>query len=269
MNSNFVKRTLSTLILFPLLVFLILKGPTLLLFLCLFLCVLIAWYEWGKLFDFSLPFLVYGFLLLFGAFYALNKFSPLYITFFLLVGSFAPLISNFQKETFDKKFFPLFLGIIYLFIGFGSLKILIQGYNRELILFLFTVVFANDTGAYLVGKKWGDTPFFPEISPKKTWEGFFGGVAFALLVALGLNFFLLSLPLLSLLTLALMLAFIGVMGDLFESAVKRLVGKKDSGALIPGHGGLLDRIDGVLWAAPMFLFFLEVLNYGIYFRLGL
>ncbi|MFN3568192.1 MAG: hypothetical protein ACK4UR_04690, partial [Caldimicrobium sp.] len=74
MNSNFVKRTLSTLILFPLLVLLILKATTLLLLLCLFFCVLIAWYEWGKLFDFSLPFLVYGFLLLFGAFYALNKF---------------------------------------------------------------------------------------------------------------------------------------------------------------------------------------------------
>lgn len=269
MNSNFLKRVLSTLILFPLLVLLILKGPSILLTLCLFLCFIIAWYEWSKLFNFSFSLLVYGLLLLFSSFYILNKVSPFYLPFFLLVGSFAPFILNFQKETFEKKFFPLFLGIIYLFIGFVSLKILIQNYSRELILFLFCVVFANDTGAYLVGKKWGDTPFFSEISPKKTWEGFFGGISFALLVALVLNFVFLSIPLLSLLTLALMLAFIGVLGDLFESAVKRLVGKKDSGAIIPGHGGILDRIDGLLWAAPMYLFFLEVLNYGIYYRLGL
>ncbi|MFN4196870.1 MAG: phosphatidate cytidylyltransferase, partial [Caldimicrobium sp.] len=146
MNSNFVKRTLSTLILFPLLVLLILKGPAISLILCLFLCVLIAWYEWCKLFNFSSPFLVYGFLFLLTALYALNKFSPIYITFLLLVGSFVPFMSNFQKETFAKKFFPFFLGMIYLFIGFASLKILIQNYNRESILFLFCVVFANDIG---------------------------------------------------------------------------------------------------------------------------
>ncbi|MFN4131548.1 MAG: phosphatidate cytidylyltransferase [Caldimicrobium sp.] len=269
MNSNFIKRVFSALLLFPLLTLLIFKGPYSLLFFTLIFCLSIAWYEWKKLFSFPISYFFYGFLLLFFSLWILNRFSPLYLFFFLFLLSFLPQMFNFEQEKFKNIFFPFFIGLIYLTLGFGTIKILIQSYSREILFFLFCVVFANDTGAYLVGKKWGKSPFFSKISPKKTWEGLFGGLFFALILGFLLNAIFSLWSYISLLTLVLMLSFCAVMGDLFESAVKRLTGKKDSGIIIPGHGGLLDRIDGVIFASPLYLFFLEVLNYGVSYRLGL
>lgn len=269
MNSNFYKRTLSALTLFPLLVLLILKGSSLFLLGILFLCLFIAWWEWIQLFNFSLLKLLYGFFILALSIFMIPKTSPFYAIFLILTTSFLPHLNTFNTETFKKDFFPFFLGIIYLFLGFYSLKVQIESYPREFLLFFFCAVFANDTGAYLTGKFWGKSPFFPEISPKKTWEGFFGGLLLTFIVSFILNSLFSLWSTLSLITLTLMITFFAVIGDLFESSIKRMVGKKDSGIIIPGHGGLLDRIDGVLFAAPLYLFFLEVLNYGINHRMGL
>ncbi|MEZ0344460.1 MAG: phosphatidate cytidylyltransferase, partial [Caldimicrobium sp.] len=97
---------------------------------------------------------------------------------------------------------------------------------------------------------------------KKTWEGFFGGIVLANLIGFLLNNYFYFWDLKTTVFISTILSLFGVLGDLFESAVKRAVGKKDSGALIPGHGGLLDRIDEVLFASPVFLFLLEVFHYG-------
>lgn len=269
MNSNFTKRVFSALLLFPLLVLLIFKGPYTVLLFTLFLCLFIAWYEWKNLFNFSYVYLFYGFILLSFSLGIINKFSPFFLFFFLFIAAFIPQMFTFNRENFNKTFFPFFIGLIYFLLSFGSLKLIIQSYNREFLFFLFCIVFANDTGAYLVGKKWGKTPFFSEISPKKTWEGLLGGLFCAVIVGFLLNSLFSLWPSLSLLTLVLMLSFCAAIGDLFESSIKRLTGKKDSGRIIPGHGGLLDRIDGVIFASPLYLFFLEVLNYGVIHRLGL
>ncbi len=269
MNSNFLKRTISTVILLPLLILLILKGSSTLLLIILFLCLSIAWYEWVKLFNFSLHFYLYGFILLLLSLFLLDKFSTLYIFFLIFFLAYLPSMFNFEREAFIKTFYPFLIGLIYLYLSFASLKLLIQGYPRELLLFLFCVVFGNDTGAYLAGRKWGKSPFFPEISPKKTWEGFWGGLILALIVGIFLNKLYSLWSTLSLITIVLMLTLFAVMGDLFESSIKRSVGKKDAGALIPGHGGILDRLDGVFFASPIYVFFLEVLNYGVPYRLGL
>lgn len=122
-------------------------------------------------------------------------------------------------------------------------------------LFAVGVVWAADTGAYFVGVRFGRHKLAPRISPGKSWEGFWGGLASSLLLAvaflplLGLNWSMLP----ALLGLTLVASLISVAGDLFESLLKRHSGIKDSSDLIPGHGGLLDRLDSLLAALPVFV----------------
>ncbi|HVR42203.1 MAG TPA: phosphatidate cytidylyltransferase [Thermoanaerobaculia bacterium] len=122
----------------------------------------------------------------------------------------------------------------------------------RLIFFLLIVVWAADTGAYYVGRKLGRHPLSPRVSPKKTVEGALGGIAAALLAAAVVHAtFLPELPLLPALGASILLALAGMIGDLAESMWKRSAAVKDSGGLIPGHGGFLDRIDSILFTAPI------------------
>jgi len=124
------------------------------------------------------------------------------------------------------------------------------------LLFVIVVTWLSDTGAYLVGRSLGKTPLVPSISPKKTVEGLVGGIATAVLFGVLANaLFGLGLPVFVAVGVALILAVIGVVGDLAESIIKRQTGVKDSGTLIPGHGGMLDRIDALLftWTAGLYL----------------
>jgi phosphatidate cytidylyltransferase len=122
--------------------------------------------------------------------------------------------------------------------------------------FVIAATWLSDTGAYLVGRQFGRTPLFPEISPKKTIEGLAGGMIAAVVIGLLANEILgLGLPMLVAGLVASLLATIGVLGDLAESMMKRQAGVKDSGTLIPGHGGMLDRIDALLftWTAGLYV----------------
>lgn len=124
-------------------------------------------------------------------------------------------------------------------------------FNGLLLLAVFIFIWANDTGAYLIGSMWGKRKLAPTISPHKTVEGWCGGLLCTLLVAVILR--LLLFPEMSWLVILLMgivVAVFGTIGDLFESGLKRQAGVKDSGSLIPGHGGILDRIDSLLFAVP-------------------
>ena len=122
----------------------------------------------------------------------------------------------------------------------------------ELLLILLTVAVA-DIGAFLVGRGWGAHKMAPRISPKKSWEGFLGGMILCVLFSLlyGSSFLPQRTPIF-LTLLALVLGTVATMGDLFESAIKRGAGVKDSGSSIPGHGGILDRVDGLLFALPTY-----------------
>ncbi len=262
MNFEFLKRVLSALVLFPILVLLILKGNYLIINLLIYICASIAWFEWSKLFDLKKTYFVWGLILLYVVITLFSKNYIFYLFVMIFFSAFFPFIFGFEAKTFLQSFFSFILGIFYLFIGFFPFRIIPFEYPRELSLFFFSVVFANDSGAYLAGKFLGKRPFVPKISPKKTWEGFFGGIILANLIGLFLNNYFHFWDLKTTMFISTTLSLFGVVGDLFESAVKRAVGKKDSGALIPGHGGLLDRIDGVLFASPVFLYFLEVFKYG-------
>ncbi|MBP6217177.1 MAG: phosphatidate cytidylyltransferase [Oligoflexales bacterium] len=127
------------------------------------------------------------------------------------------------------------------------------------ILVLLAIVMGNDTGAYFAGTLFGRRKLAPELSPKKSWEGFFGGLVFGILLAL-LVARVINLPdtWLMILALSLIGTLAGTLGDLIESALKRFAEIKDSGALFPGHGGMLDRADSILIAAPLFLVVLKL-----------
>ena len=124
-----------------------------------------------------------------------------------------------------------------------------------LALFLLLIVWAADTGAYFAGHRWGKTKLALHISPGKTWEGVAGGLVTVLVLALAAGIYgahYTGAPLAGWVALALVTGFVSVLGDLFESRVKRAAGVKDSGVLFPGHGGVLDRIDAFTAAAPLF-----------------
>lgn len=125
------------------------------------------------------------------------------------------------------------------------------------IFFLLTVIFSSDTGAFYFGKLFGKRKLYLSVSPGKTWEGAVGGLLFSLLAAF---LFFLFLPIdsfdMRILGLAAAISISGQIGDLAESMLKRQYGVKDSGKILPGHGGLLDRIDGLLFAVPLLYVFL-------------
>ena len=130
------------------------------------------------------------------------------------------------------------------------------------IVFLSLIVWANDTGSYMIGKAVGKTPFFPTISPNKTLEGAIGGYVCGLAVAVvsGLllpRFGFVDLRLYSLLILGLIFVVLAQTGDLFESSLKRRANLKDSGSIMPGHGGALDRLDSIVLAFPVLYYFAQ------------
>lgn len=134
-------------------------------------------------------------------------------------------------------------------------------YNGLLLLAIFIFIWVNDTGAYLVGSRWGKRRLAPSISPKKSVEGSIGGLLLVLLSAVILRLLLFpELSWLSILLIAAVVAVFGTIGDLFESSLKRQAGVKDSGKLIPGHGGILDRIDSLLLAVPAVYLLLAFLD---------
>lgn len=122
----------------------------------------------------------------------------------------------------------------------------------ELVLFIMCIVWATDIGAYFAGRKIGGPKLAPVISPNKTWAGLGGGIVAAAVIAVLAFFTPYPTSLVSSAFLGAVLAVIAQAGDLFESWLKRRVGAKDSGTLIPGHGGLLDRIDGLMFTVPIF-----------------
>ncbi len=127
------------------------------------------------------------------------------------------------------------------------------------VLYALLVVWVADSGAYFVGRSWGSSRLAPRISPGKTWAGLWGGLLAAALLAVVVAIAF-GLPMVGMVALTLIVAGYSVIGDLTESLCKRFAGMKDSGTLIPGHGGVLDRFDSLLAAAPCLLFGLLIIQ---------
>jgi phosphatidate cytidylyltransferase len=156
-----------------------------------------------------------------------------------------------------------FLGLVFVvvpFCFFYKLGFLVNlGFNYHVPLSFMLMLWASDTGAYLFGRKLGKTKLFERHSPKKTWEGFGGGILVSVLVAVIVSFLFKEIALPVWVGMAVIIVSLGTLGDLVESMLKRSLNVKDSGTLLPGHGGLLDRFDGLLIAAPMVYVYLYLL----------
>ncbi len=142
--------------------------------------------------------------------------------------------------------FPISLFHFFVFPDFP----LEDKYDPSLLIFLFVLIWTYDSGAYLFGVTFGRHRLFERISPKKSWEGFFGGWFLAVVIAFGMNQLFPSFEVWFVILLATIVTIAGTFGDLIESMIKRNWGLKDSGKFMPGHGGLLDRFDSILFASP-------------------
>ena len=148
--------------------------------------------------------------------------------------------------------FAAVAGLLALPVGWLLLITLLTGWGPEWTVFLFILVAAADVGAFFCGRAFGRRKLAPSVSPGKTWEGVFGGVTAAALVGAAGSFWF-DVPLGRMMTAAAGIAAFSVLGDLTVSMLKRNVGVKDTGSLFPGHGGVLDRIDSLLAAVPLYL----------------
>lgn len=169
----------------------------------------------------------------------------------LLAGIFLIIVIDEWKNFYSPNSLGFWITLpIYPGIPFAMLMYLssVPAY-RPILLILFVLAFANDTGAYITGSLIGRNCIAPTVSPKKTWEGFIGGYASAL-VALFIitNQSAWCTPIWLIFSFSLTMCVLFLIGDLFESKLKRQAGIKDSGSLLPGHGGFLDRFDGILFA---------------------
>jgi len=152
------------------------------------------------------------------------------------------------------------LGVLYVVLLGGHLVAVRTGFaqtlSAHLLSFFFLVLMGADTGAYYTGRAIGKHKLAPKISPGKTWEGVVGGVVAALVLATVAHFwFFRELPLKWALPLAAVMTVLGIFGDLTESALKRGAGAKDAAKILPGHGGALDRLDSLLFNAPLIYYF--------------
>jgi phosphatidate cytidylyltransferase len=145
------------------------------------------------------------------------------------------------------------LPILYIGLPIGALVSIREMRGPECVFLLMLTVMVSDTAQYYTGRLFGRRPLAPAISPKKTIEGAIGGFVFGTLVLAGVgHWWLASVPIVIRLVLGAAIVALGIAGDLFESMLKRSAGVKDSSSLIPGHGGVLDRIDALLFAAPVY-----------------
>lgn len=171
----------------------------------------------------------------------------------------ASLYQN-SKQPFHDISYSL-LGVLYaavpflFFIGLGFIS---GSYQFEIPLGFLLLLWTNDTGAYLSGRSLGKHKLFERISPNKTWEGFVGGVLLAVIVGFILAQYFEVLNRTQWVVSAVIIGAFGTLGDLVESMLKRSLGVKDSGTILPGHGGFLDRFDGLLFAAPLVYLFLHL-----------
>ncbi|MBL7848531.1 MAG: phosphatidate cytidylyltransferase [Cyclobacteriaceae bacterium] len=176
------------------------------------------------------------------------------------------LYKKFERKPFTNIAYT-FLGVFYVAVPFALLNIATfenHQYDYQIIFGCLFILWASDSGAYFAGTLFGKRKLFERISPKKSWEGFFGGAILAMLFAYGLPYFFSSIghePTIrswQWMVVGGLIVVGGTYGDLIESLLKRSIEIKDSGTALPGHGGFLDRFDGLLISAPFIVAFLEI-----------
>jgi phosphatidate cytidylyltransferase len=169
----------------------------------------------------------------------------------LMTSEWLDIIKNAQ----DQKKWRL-IGLFYILLPIDSV-IKIRLYDADILFWMFSVIWATDIFAFFAGKTLGGPKLAPKISPNKTWSGLAGGLFASMMIGM-MSSFMFSGGVLFFIFISVMLAIIEQISDLLESKFKRIFGVKDSGNIIPGHGGVLDRLDGMMLVAPTVLFLITV-----------
>ena len=217
--------------------------------------------------TFSTPIAVVGGLYLFLAFFMLDKVAN---PFMLFVPYLILIVFTLVRELYKKAESPLdnfayfALSQLYAALPFALLNILTTfgpgAYNYIMPLSIFIFLWCSDSGAYFVGSAIGRRKLFERISPKKSWEGSIGGGVLALVAAYILSLYYPTLGTFEWMGMAAIVVVTGTWGDLIESCMKREMGIKDSGNILPGHGGILDRFDSAILAIPSVVVYLYILG---------
>lgn len=217
--------------------------------------------------TFSTPVAVVGGLYLFLAFFMLDKVAEPFMLFipYLILIMFAFVRELYKKASSPLDNFAYFaLSQLYAALPFALLNILTTfgpgAYNYIMPLSIFIFLWCSDSGAYCVGSLIGRHRLFERISPKKSWEGSIGGGVVALIAAYVLSLYFPTLGTWEWMGMATVVVVTGTWGDLIESCMKREMGIKDSGNILPGHGGILDRFDSAILAIPSVVIYLYILG---------
>jgi len=187
--------------------------------------------------------------------------SKLFLFFIpLIIGTFIVELYRKSEYVFVDIGFTV-LGILYIAVPLSFSNLIVfsedQNYNWQLLLGFFFLVWSFDTLAYVFGVSFGKHRLFERISPKKSWEGFIGGTISSIGIAYIISIFLVDLSFMQWAVLSILISVFGTYGDLVESSFKRNIDEKDSGSLLPGHGGVLDRFDAVFFTLPLFYLYLQ------------
>jgi phosphatidate cytidylyltransferase len=180
-----------------------------------------------------------------------------YLTLIALLPVSALIIALYVSDNAVKHLSRVFFGLLYIILPISLFNGIVfpphndYQFTHRIALGLLTMIWINDTGAYVTGISFGQHKLFPRISPKKSWEGLVGGTLFTLAAAFFMHRIMGILNVTDWIVLAVVVSIFGVFGDLAESQMKRNANMKDSGDLIPGHGGVLDRFDSLLFVIPV------------------
>jgi len=271
--NNFVKRTLSGSVFVALIVgSILLSQYSFAIVFVAFCCG--ALYEFHKLTNHQTHVNVKIWLSMLGGFLLFGS-SFLYSSgisnypFFLFYGVY--VIAVFISELFRIKTHALnnlayfVVGQVLIAVPFSALNFIlfVNNWQPLLLLSVFVTIWVNDSGAYVFGVTFGKHRLFERISPKKSWEGFVGGAFVALLSGYVFSLLIPQISLVNWLLFSEVIVVFSTLGDLIESLIKRTINVKDFGNIIPGHGGLLDRFDSMLLAAPIAFVYLSLLFYQI------
>lgn len=222
----------------------------------IFLFSALALFEFQRLIAYNSPIpLLFLALLFYGALQLLIPQPTQWTIIGLAVLSNSLLWLQLKKKKTTPYSYPLKAALTFFYLTFSCFSILSlyqlsEGLGPLVPIFVYSLIWINNSFAYLVGKKWGKRHLFPAISPKKTWEGFMGGLLFCV-IGSGIYYqFQSEFALWKFIVMGLCIATTATVGDLIQSKFKRIAQVKDSGSLIPGHGGFFDRMDSIIFSAP-------------------
>jgi phosphatidate cytidylyltransferase len=284
-RSVFILRFASTIVLWTVALAIVFSGYELAFFALIATVGLLALWEFYEMLDhrglpnFKVTGMICGAAMLVGSFYYFSVYGPArsydyemaVLLFFLLTVFARQMVSGLRDDAPLRTMAYTLFGLLYVLWLYNFITKIVYVTPRNpagvvtgqfYVLYCIAITKFSDMGAYLTGSLIGRHPLVPHISPKKTWEGFFGALAFSLFASVGLYRLmpghLSALNWTHAIVLGLLLGFAAVVGDLAESIVKRSTGVKDSGSMLPGIGGALDLIDSLLFTAPLLFFYLRL-----------